>query len=267
MFLIFLFLMGVFLQPVLLVMAGNINGNEQSVLSYVSGAVFEYQGESYVAKEEYINQLRTKFMQDDIDLTQKEANNAIMQINANVKTGVTDGYLRKVSGTSGQVAVAPTDKSEVTKTPTEETKVTETPADKTELTDSDGKTGEEAAAPIKEGNKPENEPAQETSADIIRRIDTDAFVQEVLSQDTEAVKLSVEQDKKNGSSIVAVEQYLPGEMTVVSSKGEILFQGSLPIKNTGYETKKNAIFVFIIFYCGFLMIITSKRMCGSKNET
>ena len=38
-------------------------------------------------------------MEDGVDLTDKEAKNAIMQINANVKTGVTDGYLVALSDT------------------------------------------------------------------------------------------------------------------------------------------------------------------------
>lgn len=259
-FLFLIFLMGIFLRPVS-ARAGDINGNEQSVLSYVSGAVFEYQGESYVAKEEYINQLRAKFMQDDIDLTQKEANNAIMQINANVKAGVTDGYLRKVNGDGGgQAEITPTDETEMPETPTGEAEVTAMPAEQAEVTDSDGKQGE---------NKPESGSldTKKNPADAKEKTDVDDFVQKVLSQDAEAVKVSVEQDNKTASSIVTVEQYLPSEMTVLSSNGEILFQGSLPIKNTGYETKETAMILFTVFYCGFLIIIISKRMRGSKNET
>ena len=93
--------------PAVNVYAGDLNGAEAGIISYVSGAVFEYEGVSYVAKPEYITQLRTKLMEDGVDLTEKEANNAILQINANVKAGVTDGYLTPAGGTT-EVTTAPT---------------------------------------------------------------------------------------------------------------------------------------------------------------
>ena len=93
--------------PAVNVYAGDLNGAEAGIISYVSGAVFEYEGVSYVAKPEYIQQLRTKLMEDGVDLTEKEANNAILQINANVKAGVTDGYLTPAGGTT-EVTTAPT---------------------------------------------------------------------------------------------------------------------------------------------------------------
>lgn len=111
--------------------AGDLNGAEAGIISYVSGAVFEYNGVSYVAKQEYIQQLRAKLMEDGVDLTDKEAKNAIMQINANVKTGVTDGYL-----------VALSDTPQVTETPSQVPTQPATEEDKTGTEESEKDTGE-----------------------------------------------------------------------------------------------------------------------------
>lgn len=72
--------------------AGEINGNEQTVLSIVSGE-FEYKGINYKAAPGYIEKVRTYLSQDDIDLTAEQANEAVSEIYANIETGVTEGYI------------------------------------------------------------------------------------------------------------------------------------------------------------------------------
>lgn len=81
--------------------AGDINGDEQSVLSAAQGQ-FEYNGETYRAKQEYVNALIGYLQQDDVNLSASDAQAAISQIYANVQTGVESGYLEKVGGTSSQ---------------------------------------------------------------------------------------------------------------------------------------------------------------------
>ncbi len=76
--------------------AGEINGNEESVLSAAQGK-FEYKGKTYVAKQSYLDQLRNKFMQDDVDLKADEAKEAIAGIYSNVETGVKEGYLEEIT--------------------------------------------------------------------------------------------------------------------------------------------------------------------------
>lgn len=75
--------------------AGSVNGNEQSVLSTASGQ-FEKDGVIYAVKPEYINSLRNYLSQDDVDLTAEQAQAAIAEIYANVKTGIESGYLVEV---------------------------------------------------------------------------------------------------------------------------------------------------------------------------
>lgn len=80
--------------------AGSINGNEQSVLSAANGR-FESDGVIYAVKPEYISSLRSYLSQDDVDLTAEQAQSAISEIYANVKTGIESGYLVEI-GKSAQ---------------------------------------------------------------------------------------------------------------------------------------------------------------------
>lgn len=80
--------------------AGGINANESRVIGVANGT-FEYNGETYVAQQTYIDQLTAKLSQDGVDLTAEQAEAAISQIYANVATGVEAGYIVKVSGQKG----------------------------------------------------------------------------------------------------------------------------------------------------------------------
>ncbi len=80
---------------VLTAFAGSINGNEQSVISAVSGQ-FEKDGIIYEVKPEYINSVRNYLSQDDVELTAEQAQAAISEIYSNVQTGVESGYLVEV---------------------------------------------------------------------------------------------------------------------------------------------------------------------------
>lgn len=75
--------------------AGDINSNEARVLAVAQGT-FEYNGELYVAKPEYVNQLNAKMNLDEVDLTAEQADEAINRIYENVETGVEAGYIVKL---------------------------------------------------------------------------------------------------------------------------------------------------------------------------
>ncbi len=90
--------------------AGNINGNEQSVLA-VAGGTFEYKGVTYKATSQHLAEARAKMMQDDVDLTPEQAQEAIASIYANVKTGIDEGYIVPISGSSNTDDKNESDKS------------------------------------------------------------------------------------------------------------------------------------------------------------
>ncbi|WP_156923026.1 CpsB/CapC family capsule biosynthesis tyrosine phosphatase [Eubacterium xylanophilum] len=82
--------------------AGNINSEEERVISAASGS-FEYEGVTYKAKAEYLSKLRAKLSEDKVDLDASQASEAIDNIYSNVKTGVDEGYLEPVDGEGASV--------------------------------------------------------------------------------------------------------------------------------------------------------------------
>jgi hypothetical protein len=80
-------------------LAGGMNGNEQAVYSVASGT-FSYEGKQYRAKSAYLAELRAYLCRDDIDLDSSQASRAISKIYSSVGTGVSEGYLAEVSGSS-----------------------------------------------------------------------------------------------------------------------------------------------------------------------
>lgn len=89
---------GVTTSGVLLtVHAGEINSAESQVISAASGT-FTYEGSTYKAYPEYLQQLRDYFSRDDVDLENSEVNGLISDMNASIKDGIDSGYLYKVSG-------------------------------------------------------------------------------------------------------------------------------------------------------------------------
>ena len=72
--------------------AGDINGNEQEIVSVINSQ-FEKDGIIYRVKQEYIDSAMNYLRQDDIDLMPEDVQMVIGEIYANVQTGVESGYL------------------------------------------------------------------------------------------------------------------------------------------------------------------------------
>lgn len=80
------------------VQAGEINANEQSVISAVSQS-FSYNGATYVVKSGYIAQGKAKLAQDGVDLSASQAQGYIAQFHGSYQELVEEGYCDLVSGT------------------------------------------------------------------------------------------------------------------------------------------------------------------------
>lgn len=80
------------------VQAGEINANEQSVISAVSQS-FSYNGATYVVKSSYIAQGKAKLAQDGVDLSASQAQGYIAQFHGSYQELVEEGYCDLVSGT------------------------------------------------------------------------------------------------------------------------------------------------------------------------
>ncbi len=74
------------------VWAGGINSNEARVIDVAKGG-FEYDGDTYIAKQGYVNQLVGYLSGDDVNLTAEEADKAINGMYSNVKTAIESGYI------------------------------------------------------------------------------------------------------------------------------------------------------------------------------
>ena len=84
--------MTLFLAMNLPVLAGNINSYEAALIEEASGT-FEYGGKLYKAKEQYLSQLRAKFSEDDVDLTEEQAAELRAMMYDSVAEGVSEGIL------------------------------------------------------------------------------------------------------------------------------------------------------------------------------
>lgn len=90
-----LIFMVVFLLSGITAYAGNINEHEQRVIDVASTPV-THNGKEYIAKEQYILRLTAYLNQDNVDLTEEDANLAIDKFYANIETGIKDGYMEEV---------------------------------------------------------------------------------------------------------------------------------------------------------------------------
>lgn len=258
-------------------LAGDINGNEQGIIDYVSGAVWEYEGSSYRAKQSYIDQLRNRLMADDMDLTQKEANNAILQINANVKKGVEEGYLEKISEGDSE---RNSDENSEENSGEAEQKTTPAPIFGTgteEKVEDGGKQQESGSSQDKHrenhSDASVNAPsgASETGggqntvsameadsyATAGRKIDIANVLQQVLAQDADTVKVTIDQGK---DAPVIIEQYANGTLDIISTEGDVIYESELPVKNTGFVVSCKQ-----VLYLGAGYILTIIWMM-KKNE-
>lgn len=144
--------------------AGEINANEARLVSAASGT-FTYEGKTYIASPQYVSELRSYLCKDDVDLSAEDVSSLISDMYANVATGVQEGYLEEVGGTSGGTDEDP------------DSEEAEEPADGEPSGDeaADGEAGEgtEASAPV----EPE-EPAYtvEETPEETKIVDTDGSV-------------------------------------------------------------------------------------------
>lgn len=106
--------------PTVKVYAGDINGEEQRVISAASGT-FYYDNEPYRAKDNYIAELRSYLSSDDVDLTADQADAAISEMYSRIEQGVVEGYLYKVESDTTEASTEEiTDIEDATEDDTEE---------------------------------------------------------------------------------------------------------------------------------------------------
>lgn len=94
------------LLPTAKVQAGEINENEQKIVSAVSQS-FVYNGQTYIVKDEYLAEGKGKLAQDDVNLSAAQAEDYISQFHGSYQELVEEGYCEKVEGRDAQQAAEP----------------------------------------------------------------------------------------------------------------------------------------------------------------
>lgn len=114
----------------IVVYAGDLNQYESEVVNVAKGT-FEVDGVTYQVKQTYINELIRYFMEDNVDITAKQRDEAISIMHANVNQGVDEGYLIPI--TEHNNIEEQTSKSQIiNRTDNEEEKMNTITDDKTE---------------------------------------------------------------------------------------------------------------------------------------
>lgn len=88
------------------VQAGEINANEQSLISAVSQS-FSYNGATYVVKSSYIAQGQAKLAQDGVDLSAAQAQGYISQFHGSYQELVQEGYCDLISEAPAEDTATP----------------------------------------------------------------------------------------------------------------------------------------------------------------
>lgn len=85
--------------------AGGVNDSEQGVVA-AAGGTFEWEGNTYRAKQGYIDSLVAYLSGDDVDLDAADCQAAIQKMYENIGRGVAEGYLVRTDSQNESGAVA-----------------------------------------------------------------------------------------------------------------------------------------------------------------
>ena len=227
------------LYPAMHVEAGDINGAEQSVISYASNT-FSYNGKLYRATSGAVGQLRAELAADGVDLTQSQAQDAIRQIRANVKAGIEEGYLVEVqsepdpTNTPEPTATSqPQDGQNAATEQPQQTENAQTGADNTdEQQDKDPENLDNNIIVIDDETKETDTDDKEPDISTLepeQSVDVDEYIEKA---DDEYVDIDTS-DSEDKDSVISVKEHIDGDMTVLNQDGDLLLKGNLPVKNTG----------------------------------
>ncbi len=238
------------------VYAGGINAAEQRIVDYYNGTV-THNGKTYRFTEEAKQKAYNRLIDDDMDLTEREVDNAIRQANANLQRGIDEGYMVEVTDTdsdSGTDTEEPG--TESTQTPgnqQEEPGSGQNPADQEAGgASTDNSNGQPGSANTTNG---EDMPGSRPSYNDAQKTDVQKLLKDALEEGEYAtIQTGSSKGEEGGKSdwAVTVEQFLKGTVDIVAKDGDVILSGTLPVKNTGYFT--GGVVVGAILFAGILCI-------------
>lgn len=245
------------------VLAGDINAAEQSVISYCSGT-FSYDGKTYQATAGAKAELYAKLSADGVDLTANEARVAKNEFSKSVAEGVAQGYLVEVGGSTDKKQDSENSRQNAEDQENSQEAVSEPEGSKAdgdkdkdvveeenetedsfmEEKNSTGSEESKAADEVSDSTHSEEDTKKVTIQEILNDINEsqeDGYTVTV-SEDGQSRVLSKSEiekaDKKElaGYELYTIEAHGKGTVLICGSDGTVLFDGSLPIKNTGIYT-------------------------------
>lgn len=233
------------------VFAGDINAAEQTIIDYYN-QIFVYDGKTYVASESAKAAVYQKLAADDTDLTESQARAAIRQASKNIKKGIADGYLTEVSSENVKNTEKDLNTEEVSGAgnANDFLDISDTEFEADVRTKGTQETGEiqgigETQGKSEDGSLHKDDISPKQENPVPSDYETENDMEEKMSAKVNVQKLlaDVQQEGEEYSTVqtgeassVTVEQYLEGKLTAVSGDGTLLFEGGLPLKNTGYNT-------------------------------
>lgn len=171
--------------------AGDINGNEQSIVSVIHGQ-FEQEGVVYRVRQEYINSAMDYLQQDDVDLTSDDAQMVISEIYSSVQTGVESGYLEEV-GRKAPATESPSPSNEPSSSETVSSESTLTESEAISEAIPEPEDGAESKPAVE--TEPETEPESEPIPMAISALEVVNAAPELnyeyISKDTQALMQQV----------------------------------------------------------------------------
>lgn len=275
------------------VYAGDINAAEQRIVDYYNGTV-TYNGKVYRFTEEGKQKAYNKLMQDDVDLTEREVENAIRQANANLQRGIDEGYMQEVTDSQPDTETPGPDTETPDKgnTETPDNGNTETP-DKNNTENGGATTTNPGGSDDQNGSATGGESgssggnnagvngwsgdgtsgeangtiAQRPSYSDARKTDVEGLLKETLEEGEYATVQTGSTKGKDGQKsdwAVTVEQFLKGKVDVVAKDGSVILSSGLPVKNTGYFSGGIVIaaILFVVILGASLAWIASRKKKG-----
>ncbi len=220
------------------VYAGDINAAEQELINYCSG-VFYYEGKAYQATSEAIQKAYAKLSADGVDLTSQKVEAAKRQVAKNIKKGIDSGYFVEVSVDDSKKEEA----DQNTESPDQEKEETEK-EDKDivqqeqsvkEETDQQEDTVEKNKAAEKKSSEEKKEPLVSKTGEKIEKL----FPTETKEPETTSPLIRINKTEKSGQILYyTIEDYQSGISITTTKDGEVLFKREIPVKNTGYSTRR-----------------------------
>lgn len=223
------------------VYAGDINAAEQELINYCSG-VFYYEGKAYKATSEAIQKAYAKLSADGVDLTSQKAEAAKRQVAKNIKKGIDSGCFVEVSvddskkEEADQNTEGPDQEKEETEREDKDIVQQKQPVkEETDQQEENVEQNKKNKAAVEKSSEEKKKPLVSKTGEKIEKL----FPTKTKEPETTSPLIRINKTEKSGQILYyTIEDYQSGISITTTKDGEVLFKREIPIKNTGYSTRR-----------------------------